>query len=340
MPTPTRPVARALVLLGACTLFACRPAGRTAPSTEMPRGGAEGAPADARFEGELVGRITGTEGRPFGIGVSSEGEVLVLQLDTRSASRVGPDARSVAGSVAVGDDPIDVTFTRDGRRALLTMLSGSRVHEVDVERGRTMSAVGVGSRHHRIALSADERAYYLLSMDGEVSRVSRATSAIERTASLDAVLRGIARHPGNGTLAVAGGDAVWLLDGRTLEVRAHATVGEGTQEIVYSPDGSRLFVALEYGGTILALDARTLGVVDSVRMTLPRLTPFGMALADGGRSLIVSSPSTGVVGVFDTRPLRVRRLVPVGGTPRRIALSPDGRSAYVANERGWVDIIR
>lgn len=341
----TVPPLRASVVVLATVLGACSPgAGRPGDPSPAPArpalAGAEQAPAPGRFEGELVGRIRGTVGRPFGIGVSSAGEALVLQLDTRSVSRFGPADSAVVGSVSVGESPIDVTITRDGRRALVTMLGGSSVYEVDVERGRALGSATVGARHHRIELSLDEGAYYVLSMDGVVRRVARASSEIESSLALGPVLRGISLHRAARSIAVSGGDAVWLLDGEALEVGAKRVVGAGAQEVVHSGDGTRVFVALESSGTILALDARTLEVVDSLRLTIPEFAPFGMALAADGRTLLVSSPQTGVVGVLDTRPLRARRLIPVGGTPRRIAFTADGRTAYVANERGWVDVVR
>ena len=57
-------------------------------------------------------------------------------------------------------------------------------------------------------------------------------------------------------------------------------------------------------------------------------------------TFVVSSPATGRVAVVDVVSRAVMRTIPVAGVPRRIAFSATGLHALIANEMGWVDVLR
>lgn len=65
-----------------------------------------------------------------------------------------------------------------------------------------------------------------------------------------------------------------------------------------------------------------------------------MALTTDSTQLYITLPSSGRVAVVDAASLSLVQTIATGGIPRRIAFSPNGLTAVVANEAGSVDFIR
>ncbi len=104
------------------------------------------------------------------------------------------------------------------------------------------------------------------------------------------------------------------------------------QSTAVSPDGTRLYAALE-SGDLLSWDLGT-GALG------PRLTNgggFGLAVSPDGEVLYVARGAD--VLMVDRASLVLLKTVPVGGFVRRIAVRFDG-VAIAANDNGWVDFIK
>jgi len=315
----------------AVLLAACDPSG--SPAAPEP---------DAEpIEGLLLGRIVGTAGRPFGLGMSSRGDALALQLDQVTAGRFDLQTDTIAEVVTLGVNPIDVTFTRGGTRAYVTLLDASTLYEVDLTTGRKLDSASFGSRHHRILMHPDDSRFWVTSIGGRIWSVSRSTGSPLDSATVGTgIIRGISRNPATGTLLLAHGfDGVSLYSGSTLDSVRSVSLGGMTQEVVHTADGGRVFVALEGANKVMVLHATTLVTQDSIVFTATPISPFGMKLSRDGRTLLVSSAADGRIAVVDVPTLTVRRTLVPGGTPRRIAFSPNGALAFVANEDGWIDVI-
>lgn len=332
MPTPARnaPMTRALLLAAALA----------APLA----GAACASPIDAedyRFSGVLDGQVLGTQGRPFGIGIAPTGAGLALQLGDSSAARFSASGDAITGAVPLARDPIDVTFTATGSRAYIASLESPNLYVVDVADGLVVGETSMGLQNTRVLMHPDDTRYYVLSHEGTVRLVPRATNLPSDSAALGPdVLIGIALRAPEGRLAVSGGPAIALLDANTLDVVTSITHPGDPRDLVFSADGTRLFAAMESGRRVLVLEPATLAVTDSILFPTDSVQPFAMALSPDGRTLLVSSSNTGTVAVIDAATLAVRRVLTTGGIPRRIAFSPNGRRAFIANENGWIDVLR
>jgi YVTN family beta-propeller protein len=322
----TLPSLRALALVVALAAVACN-----SPTDSDDNG----------FEGRLDGQLLGTRGRPFGLGIAPTGAALALQVGDASAARFNASGGPIRGFVEFDIDGGDLAFTASGSRAYVVGLLSPTVYIVDMEDGLVIDETSFGEQNTRILMHPDDTRYYVLSHEGVVRLVPRATNAPSDSVALGAdVLIGIARRAQDGRIAVAGGPSVFLLDGNTLDVVTDNGLARDARDLAYSADGTRLFAAMESAGIVLVLEPSTLAVTDSIVFPADSVKPFGMVLSPDGRTMLVSSPETGTVAVVDPLTLAVRRVVPTGGIPRRIAFSPNGRRAFIANEDGWIDVMR
>lgn len=300
---------------------------------------AEGSTGPQGFRGVYDGRLTALAGRPYGIKVGAAGVGYVLQFASTSATRFAVGS-GVQGTVVLAADPIDAAFTTAGDLAYFTTYDGSRIYEVNAQTSAVLDSFAVGARHNRIIMAPDQSRLWVTTIDGRVLAIDRASGGYLDSAATGLTdVRAISRHPTTGSLVVSGNFGLRLLDGATLDSIAGWTGLGQPQDIVHSADGSRVFVAFE-SGVVRVFDGSSLSATGEISFGSAAVHPFGMALSPDGATLVVSSSTPAFIATVDARTLGVRNVIAPGGLPRRVAFAADGSRAYVANESGWVDVIR
>ena len=285
-------------------------------------------------------RVSGLNGRPFGVGVSSNGDVFVTEQDANAVARFSLATLASSTPVGVGADPGDVVFSRDGRTAYVSSYYGGTVDVITVASGERTRTMPINSTNtYRVALSPDDARLYVTSTNGYVYAVDVTGKNAMSSVHLGDALQGIALTRNGGALFLSGSRGkVWRMDACTLTATASTTIVAGSlQDIVLSPDESELYVAGE-NGFVDVLDAATLA--PRRHYSLPSLRPFGMGVTSDGSQLYVASAQTGVVSILDAGTGTVLLSMSVGGAPRRIGFDAAGTTAVVANEGNWVDLIR
>jgi YVTN family beta-propeller protein len=111
--------------------------------------------------------------------------------------------------------------------------------------------------------------------------------------------------------------------------------GQTLQEVVVSGDGRELYVGNE-DGHIAVLDVASGNVV--ARLALGAI--FGMAIGPDGNTLFVARSLDGTIQAIDRTTRQTIFSAKIGGAPRRVKFDPEGRWILVANESGWLDILR
>jgi YVTN family beta-propeller protein len=165
-------------------------------------------------------------------------------------------------------------------------------------------------------------------------------------------LAGLAVHPGTGKLYICNeaNHEIWVVNAETLALETTIAVGQHPHSCLFGADKSHLYVS-NWG-------SRSVSVVDTAKNRRLRdltvgLRPNDMALSADGR-LFVACGGDNTVHVIQTRAVEqpgadaspARRLwdgtreiistslypqSPEGSTPDAVAVSPDGKTLFVAN---------
>lgn len=273
-------------------------------------------------------------GGPFGLAVN--GDVVVVTLKDADRLAVGTVEAGIASTIPVGAVPTDVALARDGRTAYVTNQASGTLGIVDLARASQVATVDLAASPFRSVLARSGAHVWVTTSVGGIHAVDPTTRTVATSLRADDAVNGFVVAPGD-TLAYAStyGGRVHEFDLRTRALRrTFGSVGR-LQEVVVSGDGRELYVANEAGG-VEVWDLASGGRV----ATLPLGLVFGMALGPDGRTLFVGQALEGTIAAVD----RVTRTVlfrgEVGGSPRRLAFARDGRTVVVANEGGWIDLLR
>ncbi|NQV34410.1 MAG: c-type cytochrome [Phycisphaeraceae bacterium] len=99
-------------------------------------------------------------------------------------------------------------------------------------------------------------------------------------------------------------------------------------DLVASPHGDRLYVALQSGQAVAVIDPKE---GRAVRQTPLPFDPRTLTLSQDGRTLYAAGGSTkGRVALINTRNGQIDGMISVGHTPSALVLSPDGKKLYVS----------
>ena len=286
---------------------------------------------------------------PAGVALSPDGRVLLAALDGGVAvldvARAGTgDPSSVLGTVSTGAGTSQLAiaggryvFTADQAANRVTVLDLARLEAGDFGPSAQVGTIDVDMGPAGIGASPDGRYVYV------VSQVQRPVVSFGPSNFVYGLLTYVGVPRRGGTLSVI--DVKRLELDPTSAVIARAPAGCGPVQVATSPDGSLVWVVARRSNELLAFrrDDLLAGATRPVTVIPVGAAPQGLRLVKKGAvALVVSSDRSQDPGnpqdvhVVDTaaalagRPA-LRSAVQVGGLPQEIDVTPDGRTAYVAN---------
>ena len=281
-------------------------------------------------------------GTPSGIAVSPNGIGFVTLLDSNGIARFSAAAPATLMSpLFIAVHPWDVAFNRDGNTALVAAADPARwvVYSVDVRSGDVPYARAILNAPYRVAIARDDSRLFVLTYTDPARVYSIALTdlfgARQYIQQIPGLPRSITVSPTTGAVFVTTNFRVARLDPDTLGVQAiTGVVPVASENSVLSPDGSRLWFGSP-AGNLVALDASSL---EQVAEVAHGAKIYGVAMSPDGAQLWATSGGELLV-VDPARASIVSRLT-LGGTAAHIAFDRTGTTAFVANEAGWVDVIR
>ncbi len=275
--------------------------------------------------------------RPFGVAVGADSMLLATQLAGAAMGKSRTDLSTFAGSIAVGAVPTSVANGAGADTAYVAnQLSGS-LGIVNRQTGVQVSTVAIPGDPFRVLKGPGDIVYVSSNIDS-VFGVITPLQAIGWRFAVGADPNGMALGPGNASLYVTNMSSGDLTEINLVTLATARTIvlGGTPQEVLVSPDGTELYVANE-GSLLQVVDLAT-GNVTSGGAGTGNL--FGRAVLPDGKVLVGTRPGSGQVVVIDRVTRQVLSTVTTGGTPRRVSMDLLGSIAAVANESGWVDLIR
>ena len=267
---------------------------------------------------------------------SSNDVLLVGEQDNDRVGRYSLPSTATAATIQVGDVPTDVNFSADGAKAYVTNQFSGTLGAIDVATNTQVSTVPIGGSPFRVMPSRSSSRIYVTTGQGNFVTVDATTLIAGAPLALSGPLNGLALHPTQPSIYVTStAGTLYEVNESTGQLRRSVSLGGQAQEVVVSPDGARLFIAMETS----ALQIRAtsdLALVDSI----PAATAtFGAAITVDGAQLYATQPSFGKVLVIDLATKSVLRTI-AGGVPRRVAFDRTGLSAFIGNEGGYVSFIK
>lgn len=308
-------------------------------SARQPRPASQ-APTEAptRPRGVLAARVALT-GYPFDVAIDADGVAWVTRVHAAALESLDLQPLASTGSIRVGIAPTRVNLAPSGGYAWVTNQFSRDVAVVDLTCRRRIGSIAMEGNALGATLAPDGRTLYVTTnldqlcacaLTDEGGRIVRATT-------LPLASTEVVAHPAGTRVFVPTWKAGVILefDARTLAVTRRYEVGGRPLGVALSRDGQRLYCGNEEGW----LDLIHLPTGKSQRRILE--TPVDeVALTPDQSVLYASLRPAGRLEMLDAHTLQSVGTLEPGGLPRHIAFNASGSVAVIANEAGWVDLVR
>lgn len=263
---------------------------------------------------------------PISAQKASDGLLLIASIDESKLDIVDESTLKTIASLNTGKGPHEVRVAPDGRSAYVVA-------------GRTITAIDIPKRAVRATFDLGEFAAHDVRVSRDGKRLWAACAPQQTVVELDAD-KGIVlnRYSTNR-------DGAWFVEVTPDESKLYTPNLEGTSVsaitraganvqvlpldfrasgIDITPDGKHVLVS---GRALTVIDTATDAVVRTIATTPPdtgriRITP------DGERVVVAMEKS---LAIFDLAAGRLLREIPLPAAPKVLALSGDGRRAYLTN---------
>jgi YVTN family beta-propeller protein len=127
-----------------------------------------------------------------------------------------------------------------------------------------------------------------------------------------------------------------IIDTQTYKLFANILVDTRPRAALYEPNGKRIWVSSEVGGTVSIIDVATYKVVKKVGFEIEGvrselIQPLGIRFSKDGKHGFVALGRANRIAVIDVEKAEVTNYILVGQRPWHMELSPDGSKLYTAN---------
>lgn len=276
-------------------------------------------------------------GSPFDVATTPDDLALVTLSHVASVEAVRLQPFRPVGSVRTGPAPTRVVMSPTGTQAYVTSQFAEEVDIIDRGTLRQTGAIPVPGHALGAALAPDGRTLFVTTNLDRLCAVSIPAGRVVTSVPVPRACTSLAMHPSGRRVYVPCWKAGVIIesDARTLCQLRRFDVGGTAQDLAISSDGLTLYAANQ-GGWLNIIKLST-GGIETIPLDGPAVS---LAVSPDEDVLYVGLVFDGRVLVIDRRTLHVRATIETGGKPRGIAFDRTGRLALIANEAGWVDLVR
>ena len=292
-----------------------------------------------------------------GIGLTPDGTTLfVVNPDSGSVSAIDTAAETTLDEIVVGRDPRILAFSPDGHHLYVTSRASATLTILDTQPFSIRTKLRVGPEPYGVVVAPNDHLVYVAASGADrIDVVDTELAQVVDTIPVQPRPKGLAlSHDGtrlyvthflSGTVSV-----IDLTSRSVLAVLSTGPESNMAQRIVLHPTTNRaylphirsnvsnphplfdttLFPVVSVIDLVtnqhLLTDRLELSVVDR-----PVNLPFDLTFSSDGQRMHIVYLGSGDLSVIDLEDRQVLAHLEVGDGPRGIVLSPDDRTAYVAN---------
>jgi YVTN family beta-propeller protein len=275
-------------------------------------------------------------GRPYAAAVTPSGGALVGLLDNATlASTVLPDT-SFGGTIPVGSVPTDIALDRNGTVAYVANQFDNDVQAVTAKTGAPIRVYPVSGNPLSVAAAGDGGSIFVTTNVDSIYRIATSSGAVlARRATDGSAAQSLVVDDASGRVYVStrAAGTILELNASDLSLSRRFSPGGLTQEAGLVK--GELWVANENGFvTIISLASG-----DTTHVNVAGQA-WGLAVTPDEQQVWVGLLDVGVVKVIDVSSRQVVSTIRTSGRPRRIRFTATGDEAVIANEAGWVNVVK
>lgn len=284
---------------------------------------------------DILERLTSIAGRPFDVAITPAGVVLVSQLDFGQLTRFDLANPATHIQIPVGSLPSGLALNPAGTLAYVANQGSGTIGVVNLSTNSQIAAIPISGYPLDVAVMPNGSKVYATNTEATIFVINPATNTVTKSISVAGGPYSFA-FMGDSIAFVAArnGGVIIELDTRTDAVRRNINVGGRPHDIALSTDLRTLYVANEAAQAVQFVDLASTAVT-SVGVG----TTFGLARsADGSKVYATATLADGNIVTIDATTRAILSTARAGGGPKRMAVH--GTSVLIANEAGWINILR
>jgi DNA-binding beta-propeller fold protein YncE len=299
-------------------------------------GGPDSAVATAPGEGHnLIARqVTTLDGATYGVAIGAHDELASMLWQAGIVRiRNGPSDLS-ARDVATGPFPVHGAFSPDGGTLYVVEQNGQALRSITIANGAT-TATDYGHSMFNIAVSPVDGMVFVTTGDGWLFKADPNTLGKLDSLALGGPSNGLAINANGFWVSTLTG-ALLRIDPGTLDLADEITLEGRPQRVAINASATTAYVANEG-----ALDVQVVDLGSRTIRAIPVAgTPYGLALTPDDKTLWVAVRDAGRIDEYKTARMTRTGSLTIGGVPRNIAFSSNGRFALIGNESNSILVER
>ena len=329
-----------IAVLAGCSTDSTQP-GEVSPADGVPISLAAGGngcnPTPGHPVGTIIGKVVAPN--PWAVAVRDDGLAYFTEIYSNAVGVTNTTTRTITGTIPSGSLPTGIAFSPDGTRAYTANQGDNSVTVISTATSAAIASISTGgSSPFSVEVSPDGLQVYVGNNDNTLMIVDAQTLQIPKTLSVGFATNAFAVDRAGRMLYASHfvSGSVSEIDIFTGNVVRTFDVGGTPQGLALNKKGSHLYVANQ-GGYLS----------DIVLATGAMGTPipiagvgFGVGVTPDDHEAWITLPLNGLVQVFNLQQRRITGTLNVGGDPRRVAFSGQGKIGALTDFTGNVIFVR